>query len=160
MYLVSVLLLTAVLPLASIYAQFSFANTPQSLVLIVGVWFVFWSAGVRLFVDGALQFFRPQFTSEEIIGIQNHDVLPVVRELGATNLAIGLLAMTSIIVPMFALPSAIIGAIVYAVAGTRHATATGRSASETAAMVSDLSVASILALYAVYAGLGMLLGRL
>jgi hypothetical protein len=160
MYLVSVILLTAVLPLASIYAQFSFASTPQSLMLIVGIWFVFWCAGVRLFVDGALQYFRPRFTSEEIIGIQCEEVLPVVRELGATNLAIGLLAMTSIFVPMFVLPSAIVGAIVYGVAGSRHATASGRSGSETAAMVSDLAVSSVLALYAVYAALGMLLGRL
>ena len=160
MYLVSVLLLTAVMPLASIYAQVSFANTPQSLILIVGIWFVFWCAGVRLFVDGALQYFRPRFTSEEIIGIQTEEVLPIVRELGAANLAIGLLAIISIFVSMFVLPAAIIGAIVYGVAGARHARTAGRSGSETTAMVSDLGVSSILALYAIYAGLGTFLGRL
>ncbi len=160
MYLVGVLLLTAVLPLASIYAQFSFANTPQSLMMIVGIWFVFWSAGVRLFVDGSLQFFRPRFTAEEIIGIHGDEALPVVRELGITNIAVGLLGMASIFVPLFILPSAFVGAIVYGVAGTRHATASRRSGTETAAMVSDLGVSSVLALYIVYVGLGMLLGRL
>ena len=68
MYLAGVLLLTVVLPLVSIYAQFSFANTPQSLMTLVGTWFVFWCAGIRLLMDGSLQFFRPKFTSEEIVG--------------------------------------------------------------------------------------------
>lgn len=160
MYLVGILLLTVVLPLVSIYAQFSFASTPQSLMMLVGTWFVFWSAGVRLLVDGTLQFFRPKFTLEEIVGIAGDDALPILRELGVVNLAVGLVGIMSKFVPQFLLPVAIIGAIAYGVTGARHAAEGGRTANATAAMVSDMFVSAVLALYVIYFGLGMVLGYL
>jgi hypothetical protein len=160
MYLVGVLLMTVVLPLTSIYAQFSIANTPQSLMMLVGAWFVFWCAGIRLLIDGSLQFFRPKFTSEEIVGIPGDDALPILRELGVVNLAIGLVGVASKVVPEFILPVAIIGAITYGVAGARHAAERGKTGNATAAMVSDLFVSAVLFLYVIYFGLGMVLGLL
>jgi hypothetical protein len=159
MYLITVLLLTVVLPPTSIYAQISFANSPQSLMILVGTWFVFWCAGIRFALDGSLQFFRPKFTSEEILGIYSEDSQLVVAELGVTNLAIGLVGIASIVVPLFTLPVAIVAAIPYGVSGARHYAASGRSGNETAAMVSDLFVSAVLVLYVVYIGLGMVIGR-
>lgn len=159
MYLVTAILLTVVLPIASIYAQLSVANTPQTLMVLVGTWFVFWSAGVRLLLDGSLQCFRTKFTTEEIMGLYTAEALPVVRELGVTNLAIGTVGIASIVVPQFVLPIAIIAAILYGVAGTRHARQSGRTGNETAAMVSELLVSSALVLYALYLGAELLITR-
>jgi len=158
MYLAAVLLLTVLLPVVSIYAQISTVTSPQSLALLVGTWLVFWSAGVRLFVDGSLQFFRPKFTSEEIIGIPGEDAFPVLQELGVLNMAIGLVAMVSLVVPQFRFPVALIAAVSYGVAGARHATDSERTGNATAAMVSDIFVSAVLSIYVIYFGFGMLLG--
>lgn len=159
MYLVTVLLLTVVLPITSIYAQLSFANTPQAVMVLVGTWFVFWSAGVRLVIDGSLQFFRTKFTAEEIMGLYTVDAIPVVRELGVANLGIGIVGMASIVLPQFALPIAIITAISYGVAGSRRAREGQRTGNETAAMVSDLLVSSVLVLYILYVAAETLIAR-
>jgi len=89
MYFLIVLLFMLVLPVGSIYLEHSYLHSATPLMLLIGKWFVFWSAGVRLFLAGLRQFFQPRFTAEEIFGIKSDDALPFVRELGAANFATG-----------------------------------------------------------------------
>ena len=48
MYFVTVTLLTFVLPVASILLDHAMSATAVSWFALIGKWFVFWSAGVRL----------------------------------------------------------------------------------------------------------------
>jgi hypothetical protein len=108
---------------------------------------VFWSAGVRLLLAGLRQFFQPRFTAEQILGIKSDDALPLVRELGAANFATGVVGIASLAKPSFTLPVAIAAAIFYGIAGIRHVAGSDRTRNENIAMISDLFVALILALY-------------
>ena len=147
MYLLIVLLLMLALPVGSIYVEYSYLHSTAPLILLVGKWFVFWSAGVRLFLAGLRQFFQPRFTAEQILGIKSDDALPLVRELGAANFATGVVGIASLAKPSFTLPVAIAAAIFYGIAGIRHVAGSNRTRNENIAMISDLFVALILALY-------------
>ena len=147
MYLITVLLLMAVLPICSIGWEHFFHDSSVPLTLLMGKWFVFWAAGVRLFSAGLRQFFQPRFTSEKIFGLRSDDALPIVRELGVANFATGVVGIASLGKPNFVLPVAIIAAIFYGVAGIHHVAQSHRSRNENIAMISDLFVFLILVTY-------------
>ncbi len=148
MYRASVLLLMLILPAASIYAEHSYLQSSAPLMELVGKWFVFWSAGVRLLLAGLSQFFRPRFTSEGIFGMESDDPLPFVQ---AANFATGFVGVASLAKPSFVLPVAIIAGIFYGIAGIRHLLNGGKTANENIAMISDLFAFLVLATYAVSA---------
>ncbi len=150
MYLLTVLLLMLVFPAGSIFAEHSLFYSTAPLMLLVGKWFVFWSAGVRLLLAGLRQFFQPRFTAEEIFGIKSDDALPLVRELGVANFATGVVGITSLAEPSFTLPVAIAAAIFYGIAGIRHVAQSDRNRNENIAMMSDLFVFLILAAYVAF----------
>jgi hypothetical protein len=137
----------ALLPAASIGVEHFYVRGSAPLMLLAGKWFVFWGAGVRLFLAGLRQFFQPRFTAREIFGIETDDVLPLVRELGVANFATGIAGMVSLARPGFVLPVALIAGIFYGVAGVRHAVKGGRTGNENIAMIGDLFVFLVLASY-------------
>ncbi|MFA6115306.1 MAG: DUF6790 family protein [Sphingomonas sp.] len=145
MYLAVVLLTMLVLPVGSMLAEH--LHGPAPWLLLAGKWFVFWSVGVRLMLAGVRQFAQPSFTAEQIFGTKSPDVLPLIRELGIANVATGVVGLLSLWMPSFTLPVAISAGIFYGVAGVRHALEPHRSANETIAMVSDLFVFVVLAVY-------------
>jgi hypothetical protein len=153
MYLLIVLLLMLVLPAGSIFVEHSYLHSTAPAMLLVGKWFVFWSAGVRLVLAGLRQFFQPRFTSEQIFGIKSDDALPLVRELGVANFATGVVGITSLAKPSFTLPVAIIATIFYGIAGIRHVAEGDRTRNENVAMISDLFITLILAAYIAFVGL-------
>ena len=75
--------------LRSVAAQASVLPDMGAMMGLVGKWFTFWGVGARLFLAGLNQVFRPSFTAEEIFEIGDPAVLPIVREIGFANLAIG-----------------------------------------------------------------------
>jgi hypothetical protein len=152
MYLLTVILLMFVAPVGSIYADHSYLHTTASLIELAGKWFVFWSAGVRLFAAGLRQFFQPRFTSEQILGIKSDDVLPFVRELGVANFATGIIGIASLAKPSFTLPVAIAAGTFFGVAGMRHLAGGDKTGNMNIAMVSDLFVFLVLAAYVVFVG--------
>jgi len=150
MYIAVVALLTFVLPLGSAFVEHAPPGAAPFMGLI-GKWFVFWAAGVRLALAGARQLFQPEFTARQIFKIEGSDALPLVREIGAANLALGAVGAASLWRPDFIPPIALVGTIFYGIAGFRHALETGRTLNETVAMGSDLFVFIMLAAYAVHA---------
>jgi hypothetical protein len=70
-----------------------------------------------------------------------------VRELGAANVATAAVGLLSLAFPGFTLPVAISACIFFCVAGIRHAAERGRSRNENIAMVSDIFLALVLAVY-------------
>jgi hypothetical protein len=150
MYPLIVLLFMLVLPVGSIYLEHSYLHSAAPLMLLIGKWFVFWSAGVRLVIAGLRQFFQPRFTSEQIFDIKGDEALPIVRELGVANFATGVVGVISIARPSFVLPVAIAAAVFYGVAGIRHVAESDRTRNENIAMVSDLFVFLILGAYVAF----------
>ncbi len=151
MFAVSVLLLMVLLPIVSIGNEHYILHSPAPLMLLVGKWFVFWSAGVRIFGAGLQQFFQPRFTAKEIFGIRSDDALLYVRELGIANFASGTVGILSIWQPSFILPVAIIASLFLGIAGIRHMTDKHRNQNQNLVMVTDLFVSLVLIGYIAYA---------
>lgn len=147
LYLIAVFLLMLVFPLGSIGAEYAHFHGAVPLLPLMGKWFVFWSVGIRLFLAGVRQFFQPRFTAEQIFDIKSDDALPLVRELGVANFAIGVVGIASLGMPGFVMPVAISAGIFYGVAGIRHFAESNRTRNENIAMVSDLFVFLVLAVY-------------
>jgi hypothetical protein len=147
MYYASVLLLTLILPLGSVYVDQAMLHNTLPLLLLVGKWFAFWAGGVRLFIAGIRQNLQPRFTAETIFGMSSDDPLPFIRELGMANIAMGTVGIVAGFVADFVLPAAIASGLYYAQAGIGHALHGGRNARRTLAMVSDLFVAAALLAY-------------
>jgi hypothetical protein len=110
----------------------------------VSKWFVFWAVGVRLLLAGLRQIIQPRYTAETILGIKNPDAILVVRELGFANTALGVIGVVSIFAPTWILPTALAGAIFYALAGVNHLVHKSRNALENVALISDLFVGAVL----------------
>jgi hypothetical protein len=147
--IVSFLMLAA--PAGSIAIEHSLLHSAAPAMSLIGKWFVFWAVGVRLVLAGVRQYFDPRFTAEQIFDIHGDEALPLVRELGIANFAVGTVGILSLLRPDFILPSAVAAAIFYGVAGFRHATQATRNAKETFAMATDLFAFAVLAAYSAYA---------
>jgi len=146
LYLAVVSLTMVILPLASIAIEHALYPLAP-LVAMTGKWFVFWGVGVRLTLAGARQVMRPHFTARDIFQMTSDEALPLVRELGIANLASGLVGLLAILAPSFSLPVAISAGVFYGVAGFRHALEKQRSRNATIAMVSDLFLFAVLAVF-------------
>ena len=146
MYVAIVALTMFILPVVSIVIGHAL-DPAAPWLLLIGRWFVFWSVGVRLTLAGVRQYLEPAFTAKEIFHMSGDEALPIVRELGAANVATGVVGLLSLAAPSFTLPVAIAAAIFYGVAGFRHALERGRSRNETVAMASDLFLFVVLAAF-------------
>lgn len=145
MYVLIVVALMFVLPLASIGVDHFGSGQLALSASLVGKWFVFWAVGVRLLTAGLRQMARPQFTAHTILGIHDPRALVLVRELGFGNTAMGAIGVSSLAAPGWTVPAAVAGAIFLGLAGINHALQKPRGAHENLAMVSDLFVALVLA---------------
>jgi len=142
MYFVAVILLLLIFPAASVIAE----SHAVSLALI-GKWFVFWAAGVRLFIAGIRQVVQPRFTAEEIFGLHDRASFAIVRELGFANLSMGLLGICSLFRTAWLIPAAIVGGLYYGLAGAGHIFHRGKNAKEYTAMISDWFVFLVLLVF-------------
>jgi hypothetical protein len=134
------------LPAASVLIEHALYPT-LPIYILIGRWFVFWGVGVRLSLAGLRQFFQPAFTAKEIFHMSGDEASPLVRELGVANFATGAVGMLSLAFPSFTLPISISAAIFYGVAGIKHVTGRDRSPNENIAMVSDLFLFVVLAIF-------------
>ena len=118
-----------------------------ALMGLIGKWFTFWGVGVRLFLAGAMQVFRPQFTAEDIFEIGDPAAQVIVREIGFGNLAMGTLGILSLFFPDFLVPAAIAGGLFFGLAGIGHLARKDRNLKEQIALVSDLGIFLVLAAF-------------
>jgi len=150
MYLAIIILSMFVLPVTSMGIEHAHLHGAASWMMLAGKWFVFWGAGVRLAGAGVRQCLQPQFTAREIFQMKTDEALPIVREHGVGNLAIGTAGFVSQWVPSFIVPVALVAVIAYGAWGTLHLMSKGRSTSENIAMVSDFWLAAVLVAYLVH----------
>ena len=147
MYYLIVLLLMFVLPVLTVVRERYFLGSDAGLLLLIGKAFVFWGVGVRLATAGARQVINPRYTAETILGLKTSEPWIVVRELGFANLALGTVAVGSVLAPRWLTPGAVAGAIFYGLAGANHLVTKHRDRLENIALLSDLFACGILCAY-------------
>jgi hypothetical protein len=73
--------------------------------------------------------------------------LAIVREVGFGNLAMGTLGLLSLAVPAWVVLAAIVGGLYYGLAGMGHLARKDRNVKEQVALVSDLAMFLLLAIF-------------
>jgi hypothetical protein len=147
MFVLVVVLLMFVLPLGCTAVELAQYGAHLSILLVLGKWSVFWGIGVRLFTAGMRQIIKPGLTSEGILGISGEKVWILVRELGAANVGIGLVAIVSLWKTAWQSPAALAGGLFLGFAGILHGANKHREIEENLAMYSDLFVAAIVLVF-------------
>jgi hypothetical protein len=150
MYSGIVIALLFVFPILSASAEVALRHTPVSVEVLLR-WFVFWGVGVRLLSAGISQIMRPRYTAETILGLQRGDAQFVVRELGFSNTALGVVDCLSLGFTNWISAAAVAGAIFYAFAGVNHKLQGKHTVKETVAMFTDLGFAIVIAVLSVMA---------
>jgi hypothetical protein len=138
-YLASLLLLMVLLPAVSVWVDYA-PYAGNTLILLVGKWFVFWAIGVRLFAAGLRQVSRPLFTLQQIFHIQDPSGQVVVRELGFANICFGLVGMLALFIPAWRPAAAFAGGLYMGIAGVYHLIKKPATPNEVVAMVSDIYI--------------------
>ncbi len=147
MYPVVVVMLLGVLPVGSILAELAIYHTSGDFIALIGKWFTFWAIGARLFTAGLMQTLNPRYTRVNIFEVTDENANDIVRELGFGNLALGILGALSILTPAWTPGAALAGGLYYGLAGFRHAMSKAPNDQRKFAMISDLAVAAVFALY-------------
>jgi hypothetical protein len=147
MYFASIVLLLFVLPVASIAVEALRLRDGAELMFLIGKWFVFWSVGVRFLLAGIRQVAQPRFTAESIFDIKDPAANAMVREIGFGNLAMGVLGLASLEQSAWLVPAAIVGGLYYGLAGVGHVFRGNRNFNEQTALVSDLLIFVLLAVF-------------
>ncbi|MFZ1081622.1 MAG: DUF6790 family protein [Candidatus Kryptoniota bacterium] len=147
MYVLTVILLMFVFPIASVLMEMFLFKTGLGTMFLIGKWFVFWGVGTRFFSAGLRQSLNPKFTAEEIFEIKSSEPLVVVQELGFANLSMGLLGIVTIFNANWIVPSAIAGGLFYGLAGIKHLTRKRRNLIENVATFSDMFMFLVLLMY-------------
>ena len=147
MYIVLVLLVMLFLPLFSVVHELYFHANHAGVLFLVGKWYVFWGVGVRLASAGIRQALNPRYTAETLLGLKTSEPWFVVRELGFANIAIGVVALGSILTRNWVTPSALAGAVFYGLAGINHLVAKNRNRLQNVALLTGLFASGILCTY-------------
>ncbi len=149
MYILTVILLMFVFPIASVLTEIFLFKSASGAMFLIGKWFVFWAVGIRFFLAGLRQSLNPEFTAEKIFEIKGSEPLVIVQELGFANLSMGLLGIVTIFNGNWIVPSAIAGGLFYGLAGIKHITRKGKNLIENVATFSDLFMFLILLIYVI-----------
>jgi len=145
-YFYMIILLMLVLPVISIVAD-NYYHREESLMLLIGKWFVFWAIGLRLLLAGLRQSIKPAFTAKEIFNLEGAESFVIVRELGFANLCFGLIGLLSLLIPEWRSAAAFTGGLYMGIAGVYHIIKKPEGFNEIVAMVSDIFIFLVLALY-------------
>ena len=146
LYLVSILLFMVLLPIICLSIQLR-QQDAAAVWPLIGKWFVFWPVGVRLFIAGLRQATKPAFTAREIFHLNSDDSFPIIKELGFANISMGGIAILSLFFPSWRIPAAAAGGLYFGLAGFLHLFKKRDSSNETIAMISDLYIFLLMALY-------------
>jgi hypothetical protein len=142
-----------VFPLISILIERAYQKKrelSQPVIETAAKWFIFWGVGVRLLTVGLSQALNPAFTAS-ILEISD-TCFVAIRELGFTNISMGLLAVITVCVPSWRKAGGFCGGLYLGIAGFLHVgrLSEGINLKETIAMVSDLFIFVIVVIYLVY----------
>lgn len=143
-YIIGVSALTFVLPALSLCIEHFVVRRPFSFMAF-GRWFIFYAVGIRLFLAGIRQTFKPAFTAKAIFHMEGTESYPVIRELGFANLCFGLIGLVSLFLPGWRIVSAFGSGLYYGLAGVLHAARRVTGVNERFALYTDLIIFGFLA---------------
>lgn len=147
LYLYSTLLLMLILPVVSVVIDNMTHSQQYHIMYLIGKWFVFWAIGLRLLTAGLRQVTKPAFTAEEIFHIKDKSSHVIVRELGFANICFGITGVLSLFIVEWRPAAAFIGGLYMGIAGVQHIIKKPSSPNEVLAMVSDIFILVIIAIY-------------
>ena len=147
LYIISVSVLTFVLPLLCTVLEMLAKKDTSFSVELFGKWFIFSAVGLRLFLAGIKQTTNPAFTAKEIFHIDSPESLPIVRELGFANLCFGLVGIVSLFMPHWRIVSAFGSGLYYGIAGLQHFVKKPAGTNEMFALVTDVLIFIFLLVY-------------
>lgn len=145
-YLVSVSLMTFIIPLAGFLTE-HFVNGTVLTFGLLGKWFIFSAVGLRLFIAGIMQSLNPAFTAKQIFHIDSPQVFPIVRELGFANICFGMTGIIALFKPEWRIVSAFASSIYYGLAGAQHLVKKPVGVNEAFALWTDLLIFGVLLAY-------------
>jgi hypothetical protein len=145
LYLASVLLFMLILPVISIVIDTGYNS--GSSIFYIGKWFVFWAIGIRLLTAGLRQVIKPEFTAKDILHIDSIESHIIVRELGFANICFGLAGVVSMYIPEWRTAAAFTGGLYMGIAGIQHIIKKPSTPNEMVAMVSDIFIFLVMAVY-------------
>jgi hypothetical protein len=145
-YLIMNILLLFILPLLSIASECIIEKESTDWILI-GKWFIFWAIGIRLFTAGIKQSSNPEFTAVKIFKMKSSESFVVIRELGFSNIALGVMGILSVINSNWRILAAITGGLFFGLAGIQHLFKRPDSRNELIAMLYDITVLLIILLF-------------
>jgi hypothetical protein len=148
-----IILVMLVLPLASMLAEAAVDAGAPFTGERAGMWFLFWGIGIRLLTAGIRQALNPAFTAREIFKITGDESLALVRELGFSNLCLGLTGTLALFLPAWRMPAACAGGLYMGIAGIQHLFKKPSNANEITAMVSDVFIFLLMSAYVLWAAL-------
>ena len=146
-YLATILLLMLVLPAVSIMLDGYQNHSSIGLIGLIGKWFTFWAVGLRLFTAGIRQVAKPAFTAKDIFHLDSEECLVLVRELGYANICLGATAIISLFIPAWRVAAAFAGGLYMGIAGVNHIIKKPGTPNEVLAMVSDMFILIVMAIY-------------
>ena len=150
-YLYSTLLLMIVSPALSAVIELLVRQGEAALAIpIIGKWFMFWGAGLRLFTAGLMQSIRPAFTAETIFRMRDEGSHVLVRELGFANVSLGLIAMVSLLVPEWRVVAAVACGLFLGLASANHLVRRSPEPNQTIPLVTNAVVFLVLVVYLVH----------
>lgn len=145
-YLVSVSVLTFVLPTIGFFAEHFKTGAALSFNLF-SKWFIFSAVGLRLLMAGIKQVKNPGFTAKQIFHLDSPDSFPILRELGFANICFGLVAIVSLFKPDWRIVSAFASGLYYGIAGVLHALKKTSGINEKFALWTDFFIFALLLIY-------------
>ena len=145
-YIVSVTLLTFVVPAIGFVAEHFTADTALTFELL-SKWFIFSAVGLRLFLAGIRQVKNPAFTAKQIFHLESPDSFPILRELGFANICFGLVGIVSLFKPEWRIVSAFASGLYYGIAGVQHGLQKNSGVNEKFALWTDLIIFVLLLTY-------------
>jgi len=145
LYLASVLLFMLLLPVISIVIDAGYKSGIS--IFYIGKWFVFWAIGIRLLTAGLRQVIKPGFTAKDILHIDSIESHIIVRELGFANICFGLAGVLSLYIPEWRTAAAFTGGLYMGIAGVQHIIKKPSTPNEVVAMVSDIFIFLVMAVY-------------
>jgi len=145
LYLASVLLFMLLLPVISIVIDAGYKSGIS--IFYIGKWFVFWAIGIRLLTAGLRQVIKPAFTAKDIFHIDSIESHIIVRELGFANICFGLAGVLSLYIPEWRTAAAFTGGLYMGIAGVQHIIKKPSTPNEVVAMVSDIFIFLVMAVY-------------
>lgn len=173
MYFVFVIATTLVLPIGFTWLDFQLSTSPYfgstpaqvtELFYFLGKWYVFWAGGVRLFLSGFGQTLGVRLTRKRQVEIESAPSEQIAQGVGFAKLLIGLLCIATEIAisapgQLYAIifpAAAVVAGLFYALSGLQHIRMHKRNARQALAMVTDLLVSSVLAVFLVLFATGVI----